>query len=122
MGLSPAKERFCFPKRLVIKKSREFNLVFRQGKRFGGCGFSLVFLENGYGFSRIGISVNRRIKGAVRRNRIKRIIRESFRLNRKIYPQCADLVFVVWPDFDLRSPAEITAAVAKINGFDPAEK
>lgn len=76
-----------------------------------GRGFSLVCRANDQGFSRIGISVNRKIRGAVRRNRIKRIIRESFRLYRDCYPREADIVFTVRPDFSLPSPKVIGEAV-----------
>ena len=88
--------------------------MYRQGSRWHGKGFSLIFCSNELGFNRIGISIHRKLKGAVKRNRIKRIIRESFRLERSIYPDCADIVFAVRPDFSLSSPAEITSSVAKL--------
>ena len=88
--------------------------MYRQGARWHGKGFSLIFCPNELGFNRIGISIHRKLKGAVKRNRIKRIIRESFRLERSGYPDCADIVFAVRPDFPLSSPAEITSSVAKL--------
>ncbi len=89
-------------------------MVYRQGKRWHGKGFSLIFCPNELGYNRIGISIHRKLKGAVKRNRIKRIVRESFRLERSLYPQCADIVFAVRPDFSLKSPAEIASSVAKL--------
>ncbi len=109
-------ERFFFPKECVIRKSGEFDRVFKGGTRFHGKGFSLIVLENSCGFSRLGISVHRRVKGAVKRNRIKRIIRESFRLQRKQYPAHSDIVFTVRPDFVLDSPGEITEKVVELIG------
>jgi len=79
-----------------------------------GKGFSLIFLQNNRGMSRIGISVGRKIKGAVVRNRIKRIFKESFRLHRETYPQGADIVITVRPDFALDSPLLITQAVSRL--------
>ena len=38
------------------------------------------------GRRRLGIAVSRRVGGAVQRNRIKRVIREYFRLNSKVFP------------------------------------
>jgi len=64
--------------------------------------------------SRIGISVHRKIRGAVKRNRIKRIIRESFRLWQKQYPAGADIVFAVRPDFPCLHPEDIRAVVASL--------
>ena len=106
--------RFKLPKTALLRKGREFEKVYRQGSRWRGKGFSLIFCPNELGYNRIGISVHRKLKGAVKRNRIKRIIRESFRLDRSLYPACADIVFAVRPDFSLKSPADITSSVAKL--------
>jgi ribonuclease P protein component len=76
-----------------------------------GKGFTLICRAGAEGGSRIGISVHGKIRGAVKRNRIKRIIRESFRLQRDLYPSDADIVFAVRPDFDLRSPLAVGQAV-----------
>lgn len=74
----------------------------------------MIFLDNSRENSRIGISVSRKIKGAVVRNRIKRIFKESFRLNRNDYPQGTDIVIVVRPEFDLDSPNLIVRAVRNL--------
>ncbi|SDB37344.1 ribonuclease P protein component [Desulfonatronum thiosulfatophilum] len=44
--------------------------------------------------TRIGIAAGRKIGNAVQRNRIKRLIRESFRLERSIFPANADIAIV----------------------------
>jgi ribonuclease P protein component len=95
----------------LLRNGREFEQVYKQGRRRHGQGFVLIFIPNNLGYSRLGISVHRQIKGAVKRNRIKRIIRESFRLHRELYPQCADIVFVVRPGMELDSTVGITQAV-----------
>jgi ribonuclease P protein component len=105
---------FKLPKTALLRKGREFDKVYRQGSRCRGKGFSLIFCSNELGYNRIGISIHRKLKGAVKRNRIKRIIRESFRLRRDLYPDCADIVFAVRPDFPLKTPAEISSSVAKL--------
>ena len=74
----------------------------------------MIFLDTSRENSRIGISVSRKIKGAVVRNRIKRIFRESFRLHRIDYPQGADIVIAVRPDFNLDCPNLITRAVRNL--------
>ena len=48
---------------------------------------------------RIGISVPRRIKGSVQRNRLRRLIREAFRLNQGAVPRGCDVVAVPKTDF-----------------------
>ena len=46
---------------------------------------------------RLGLSVSRRVGTAPRRNRIKRLLREAFRLMRHDFPRAYDLVIVVRP-------------------------
>ncbi len=104
-------KRFPFSKDSQIRKGWEYDRVYDQGKRLHGKGFTLICRANDLGHSRIGVSVNRKIRGAVRRNRLKRIIRESFRLQRDNYPSGADIVFAVRPDFEFSSPISICQAV-----------
>jgi ribonuclease P protein component len=104
--------RFTLPKSSLLRKKWEFDAVYRHGTRLHGKGFTLIFLSSHRKHNRIGISISRKLKGAVRRNRIKRIFRESFRLNRETYPLDADIVVAVRPDFSLNSPDMITEAVA----------
>ncbi len=55
----------------------------------------LVFgVPNGLPYSRIGLSVSRKVGGAVLRNRWKRLIREAFRLRREALPTGLDLVII----------------------------
>ena len=105
---------FKLQKHHLLRKGWEFEQAYKQGKRLHGEGFTLIFHQNQLDHSRIGISVHRQIKGAVKRNRIKRIIRESFRLHRDLYPQCADIIFAVRPDVTLGSTADINQAVAAL--------
>lgn len=52
---------------------------------------------NGLADSRLGLSVGKRVGNAVARHRIKRLIREAFRLSRHELPAGADIVCVARP-------------------------
>jgi ribonuclease P protein component len=54
----------------------------------------VIAAENRLAFTRLGLSVGKRVGGAVRRNKIKRILREAFRKNRDRLPAGIDLVVV----------------------------
>ncbi|WP_459943448.1 ribonuclease P protein component [Desulfocastanea catecholica] len=98
----------------LLRKGWEFDKVYSSGRRLHGAGFTLICRPNATDASRLGISVHRKIRGAVKRNRLKRIIRESFRLGRKQYPAGADIVFAVRPGFSCAHPSDICAAVTPL--------
>ena len=65
----------------------EFRDVKRRGKKFADAFFSLSVLANHETYPRLGLSIATRTFGtAVARNRIKRLTRESFRLNQHSLP------------------------------------
>ena len=84
---------FLFPKIERLLNSKDFVNLNRSGKRLHGVYFALIFAENGLCISRLGITVSRKIGNAVTRNRVKRIIREFYRLNKGLFPQGYDIVF-----------------------------
>lgn len=86
--------------------------VYQEGRRLKGKGFSLVFLANDLGYSRLGVSIHRMLRGSVQRNRIKRIIREVFRLHREAFPQASDIVVTVGPNFSLSTFDSFRQAMA----------
>lgn len=66
-------------KRQRIKKNREFQLVFKNGKSFANRQFVVYrYKKEGQIKFRIGLSVSKKVGNAVTRNRIKRYIRQVF--------------------------------------------
>lgn len=76
----------------------------------------MIIMSNAESYNRLGISVHRKIGDAVRRNRIKRLIREVFRLNRELFPSSCDIVFAVRPEFTINSFVDMQASVAQVIG------
>jgi ribonuclease P protein component len=61
--------------------------VYREARRSADGAFAVFARNNTCGFPRLGLSVAARVVGnAVRRNRIKRLVRESFRLHQHELP------------------------------------
>jgi ribonuclease P protein component len=73
----------------------DFDRAFRQGARARGAIVLVVARENGRMETRLGLSVGKSIwKGAVQRNRVRRIFREAFRLSYAELPEGFDLVLI----------------------------
>jgi ribonuclease P protein component len=60
----------------------EYEAVYRESRRRSSREFTVFFRSNGLGFSRFGWSVKKALGTAVRRNRIRRRLREIVRLHR----------------------------------------
>ena len=71
-----------FPRSCRLTSRQQFIEVYEKGRRVSSSSFVLFGLENDCGECRLGITVTRKIGGAVCRNRIKRVLREIFRNNR----------------------------------------
>lgn len=69
-----------FPTALRLLRSRSFKRVFANPRRFGGTGFQVLACRSESGHARLGLAISKRCAArAVDRNRLKRVIRESFR-------------------------------------------
>jgi len=108
------------PKTYLLRKKSEFNNVYQNGKRVHGKNFSLILAPNNSDHNRLGVSIHGQLKGAAQRNRIKRIIREFFRLNRhfiqeKSSTSCKlpfmDIIITVRKGFSLESPSDMAETV-----------
>ena len=88
-------ERLTLPARLRIRRTSDFARAYREGSRARGRVLVVVARPNGLDHPRLGLSVGRVIwRSAVRRNRLKRVFREAFRLEQRALPAGFDFVLI----------------------------
>jgi ribonuclease P protein component len=65
-----------------LQHKPEFDLLYRDGRRYSDAYFLLLARRNSLPYSRLGLSISAKAVGnAVNRNRVKRVVRESFRVH-----------------------------------------
>ncbi|NUR22698.1 ribonuclease P protein component [Frateuria sp.] len=75
------------PRDARIRRAGDFAALRHASGRFGGRCFSVRYRPNGLDHARLGLAISKRVsKRAVERNRIKRLLRESFRRARAQLP------------------------------------
>lgn len=94
------------PARLRLRTQRHFRAVYQRGRRASGQWMTVVALLRpvhgrtaaspgaGPPGARLGVSVSKEHGGAVRRNKLKRLLRETFRLERPQFPKTLDVVLI----------------------------
>lgn len=91
-----------------LKKNYEFGQVYKRGRFFVSKFLVLYILRNNTGRNRIGITISKKVGKSVRRNRVKRLIRENFRMVEMDLKKGYDMVFVSRKTRELPSFKQIT--------------
>jgi ribonuclease P protein component len=97
-----------------VLKSFEYRNIVKGAKRTHTKHFNIFIWPNSTSNRRLGITTSRRVGTAVRRNRIKRLVREFFRLHKFHLPPSSDLLFIAKPGADRLDFAQLCAELKKI--------
>jgi len=79
----------------TLKMNYEFKNVLEKGKYYANKQIIVYILENNYDYNRLGIAINSKICNAVKRNHIKRLVREAYRKYERNILTSYDIV-IVW--------------------------
>jgi ribonuclease P protein component len=82
----------AFPRKYRLLRRLDFQRVYEEGQRRSASLCTVFYRPNGLSETRLGITVPKRLGTSVLRNRIKRRIREIFRLHRQELPGGWDIV------------------------------
>ncbi len=111
-GAAPA--RLTFPASRRLRRKPEFDAAFERGRRLGDGFFGVIALPNDKGCPRLGSAVGVRLAGGgVQRNRLRRLIRESFRVSQNKLP-AVDLVVSARTRARGAAPTALRASLAEL--------
>ena len=91
-------EKQTFDRYERIRKKRDYVAIYERGVRRYSKHFTIIECRNQEGIRRLGITVSKKVGIAVQRNRIKRLLREFFRLNKSRFSFSQDIVIIAKKD------------------------
>jgi ribonuclease P protein component len=102
-----------------LKNNRDFVNVYTSGKSYANKFLVIYTLKNNSDRNRLGISVSKKVGNSVIRHRLKRLIKESYRLHEKMFNSGLDIVVIARKGSDACDFAGIESALLhlmKLNG------
>ncbi|MCB1948497.1 MAG: ribonuclease P protein component [Burkholderiales bacterium] len=101
------RKKYSLPRNRRLHHAKAFSAVFRYRHQVRGNYVQVYAKPNGLSFSRLGLIVSKKVeRSAVKRNRIKRILRETFRT----FQSCDNAVQMDWV---MRQQLPISAEISR---------
>ncbi|MBE6992837.1 MAG: ribonuclease P protein component [Ruminococcaceae bacterium] len=113
---------------ISLKENRDFRRLYSKGRSKASSRMVVYCRKNRLGKNRIGITVSTKLGCAVKRNRIRRRMREAYRLNEERFEPGNDIVIVVRGKAMDSEFSELTQTLLQMSGAlgllkpDPAEE
>lgn len=94
-----------------LRCNADFQKVYREGNSYANRYLVLYVLDNQTDRNRLGISVSKKVGNSVVRHRITRLIRESYRLQEKMFNSGLDMIVIARKNAKDRTYQEIESAL-----------
>jgi ribonuclease P protein component len=102
-----------------LRKNSDFQAVYKSGKSYANKYLVIYTSKNGTDRNRLGISVSKKVGNSVVRHRIKRLVKESYRLHELMFNSGLDIAVIARQGSDACDYASIESALLhlmKLNG------
>ncbi|SFI79935.1 ribonuclease P protein component [Planctomicrobium piriforme] len=113
---SPLAEtpRLTFPPHFRIRSSLDFERIYAQKARFSDPVMLIFAAPNDLPHPRIGLSVSRRHGNSVKRHRLRRLLREAFRLEQHHLPVGIDFILIPGRETATATQADYRRSLVKL--------
>ena len=87
----------------MLKKNYEFSNIFSKGSYYSGDAIEAFILDNRNNYNLLGLAISSKLGHAFQRNRVKRLLRESYRLYEDQIVTGVSMVFLLKKQVDISS-------------------
>ncbi len=81
-------------KKTVLRGKKNFSAIYKRGKSVGDRYVVLFYRKNGLDYNRIAFLASKKVGNSVKRNRARRLMKESYRLTGLNVPSGYDFIFI----------------------------
>ncbi|TFG37447.1 MAG: ribonuclease P protein component [Syntrophobacterales bacterium] len=103
-----------FGKNERVRKRKDYLRAYQEGVRISSVNFAVILNNNGTETRRLGVTVTKKVGNAVKRNRIKRLVREFFRLNKDKLPDSHDIIVIARRDVSSLKYQDVCVELEKL--------
>ncbi len=103
----------------VLRRRDDFNLIYRKGKSVGERYIVLFYRKNGLSYNRTAFLASKKVGNSVKRNRAKRLMKESYRFLKDDTAAGYDLIFIARNSINGKGMQDVKKSMA--NSFSKAK-
>jgi len=95
----------------ILRNQKDFTLIYKKGKSSGSRYVVVLYRQNGLTCNRLAFLASKKVGNSVRRNRARRLMKESFRLFSEIIPIGYDIIFIARNTINDRKCADVKESI-----------
>ena len=98
-------------KRDILRRKEDFDLIYKKGRSVGERYIVLFYMKNGLSYNRIAFLASKKVGNSVKRNRARRLMRESVRISDAEIRQGYDLIIIARNTINGKKCADVKKSI-----------